>query len=476
MTDTASRYCKNGAHCTGDTRAFWFCKTFARCHGALHRSDTQSVRFRRHFWSPFFTVLLLLSFSLVTPAQSQPTAQGLALSEVPLVLLGDELLPYASRFPVEFASFIGGGFGAEIGSKLDEPFAFDTAWNAVLQEPPSLTKGSESFPLRRGPFFSQKSIERDADQRSAGDKILWNIHSHFWGEKFVGTRVDLRWGNSWKGVRRIQGGLERAYLPQLEPKSTSDQFFRERVLIHQPSSLSSLGWLSFRFQSPAEDVLWIRSPALHAVRQLTGTNREDPLLDSSVALNDLFVWSQSPRQVEVTGLTETEIVVPFYNRKPSSLTQFGPCLVTVPDGGALWNGASQRFPDARPWVPTAARFVPRKVWKIEIRNVDPFSLLSRQALYVDKETFLPVYKIHFGTKGEILRFFGAVWSRAGTEDRRHIAPYLRGMFEVHRAPGAVTDSFSTVEHDELRVCSEYPPGIGRQIFDPSHFFEVPVGG
>jgi hypothetical protein len=274
-------------------------------------------------------------------------------------------------------------------------------------------------------------------------------------------------------VRDFRGRYVRVYPSKLTPPEKNVQLFRERLTIHEPSSLHGYAAFTFRFSSPEEDFLSLFSPALKKSRQLTGTNRSDGILNTGFALDDLFAWSGKQHLIAVEKEREQEALVPLVVAQKLRHTTNGACTEYeqgTPDEGAKgevprYNIYSRRYPTAAPWVPTTVTFVKRAVIRLELASKDPYSLYGRQVLYVDKETGLPYYKFVIDKTGRawktVIAGYAALEPNASEEKKEdRYLPLFTLVDDGFRGESYVFDM------PKVSICSSLPERITGTYFDP----------
>jgi hypothetical protein len=258
--------------------------------------------------------------------------------------------------------------------------------------------------------------------------------------------------------------LERVYPQSLGVKPGGlEPLFREKISATTPHVLSPLKWLTLRFVGDVEDYLWVSSPITTKTRQLTGSNRSDPLFTGAFTPDDLFVWSGKVEYVEPTSLSLVPMLVPVLEVPMGDAPVKSGSCEKVDYGGAplLLNAQTHRFQNGPAWVPTNVRFVLRSVWKIELTAKDPFSLDARQILYVDAVTSQPIYRSVWGHDGRLRRFvLGVLGSTMGSGSYR---PAWAGEILFSPTDGG----HSVLVPTAAETCDAFVAGRSLNEFDPS---------
>jgi hypothetical protein len=325
--------------------------------------------------------------------------------------------------------------------------------------------------LDRGFLFGARDVLVDeGDPRRLAQKVLWNIHSNFWSEKLMSMDFVLRLVAEAKVGRELMGRLSRVYPSSLIPNDATSQLFREIVKLNTPEMLEYYSWLTFRFVGDDEDVVYVYSPAVKRVRQVTGSNRSDAIANSVVSADDFLVWSGKPDSVDPVLTGRQVALVPFVSVVLGAARPESERCVVVDDTSsadslkstlARWNLGSARFPQAAAWVPTEVVFVPRELWRIELTPNDPYSLYGRQVVYVDAESMLPVYKFVSDQAGIRWKTVIGVIGLAEARDRKRY-PFF-SMMAVHDAK---TQQGALVDYLNVKYCSNFAADLQLGEFQP----------
>jgi hypothetical protein len=318
-----------------------------------------------------------------------------------------------------------------------------------------------------GLFFSIPQSDGDFyEPKSTGWRILWNTAVSQWKFKsFAATTSLVTFAGGSDEGKRIDFSVSRIYPPALgQSPGTLKPMFREKISAVSPQPLLGLTWLTLRFLGITADYLWAASPSTGQVRQLTGSNRADPLFTGSFSPDDLFVWSGKVEGVEPTSVKLVKMLIPVVEGAATVQATNNEICGSADFSKAsplTLNLSSRRFSDLPGWVPTNVRMTLRKLWRIEMMTRDPFSLDARQTLYVDADTMLPVYRIVWEQDGRMKKFvlgiLGVVPTREGT------GPGWRG--EIVLSPGTGTRSVLTLQR--LETCSQLIQGKNIIDYDPS---------
>lgn len=317
------------------------------------------------------------------------------------------------------------------------------------------------------PEISKNSI----NERNSLDayKMLWNIHSVAWNLNFIRSKFSVQELFEGKISQKIGASWVRVYPQRVDPENKSTQLFREKLSFVSPTSIRDYSWLSFRFSGFEEDMLWIFSPALEKIRQLTGSNRSDPLLSLNLSLDDMFGWSGKVESVQPSLQRHLIGLVPFAQLDARTLKPYKNICSFIgsenTNSGVRslnWNFESKRFPQAFAWWPTAAVFAPRPLWRMELLPRDAFSLYGRQVIYVDSEHMLPYYKFIFNRAGALWKSVITLFQRVALSDGSKSFFVPSAMVIEDR----LSKEASLIEFDQTHLCTNFPGDLALSDFDP----------
>jgi hypothetical protein len=254
------------------------------------------------------------------------------------------------------------------------------------------------------------------------------------------------------------------YPKSLSAEDKTEQLFRSRLDFITPDTIAGFSWLRFRFQRADSDVLFMYSPVTKKTRQLTTSNATDPLLSSSLTLNDLLLWSGKVNDLEGSIESVKTYLVPFVPiDRVASFGRSDACeRYTLENPRVLWNYHSRKYAPGASWLPTAAMYVPRVLQRIALSPKDPYSVYGRQVLYVDAATGLPVYKIVFDTAGAVWKTVIAVYGVDSNQNRNRSFSLLQQVvLDVKR------DQATLLQFDTARACSKVDIAAVLKEFSPA---------
>jgi len=191
--------------------------------------------------------------------------------------------------------------------------------------------------------------------------------------------VERHFTIDWLRMLRYAGRLE------IEPKPTiadnPDGVFQKMAQYPflEPFDLKGTGLLSFRYLDPSkQDDTWLYMPALRRVRRLSSSQRSDALFGQDIDLDSYNVYSGDVSWFTWRLLGEKQMLGSMHgeNMPPKPCTR---------DGGATFCDAWEMRP----------------VFVIEGSSKLPGYAYSKRVLFVDKETFLPLYSDVYDASGEL---------------------------------------------------------------------------
>ena len=308
-------------------------------------------------------------------------------------------------------------------------------------------------------------------------KVLWNAASVMWRHNSFSAGFSvLMFKTPSDPPHKLEFDVERVNPRKLgQAVGTLEPIFRERISARKPSGIQNLAWLTLRFFGTGEDFVWAASPVINRIRQMTGSNRSDAMFSGVFSPDDLFVWSGKVELVEPSGLTLVPILVPLLEGREIKRDAREGCVIRAltGDGGIALNHQRERFKGAGAWVPTNVVMSRRNVWRMELASRDPFSLDSRQALYIDRDSGLPVYRVVWDDAGRLRRVsIGII--RSLSQEGAPSEPILAGQILISGSGS----SRLVMLMESLALCNGYQPGRGLADFDPSTFvrFAAPAKG
>ncbi len=318
------------------------------------------------------------------------------------------------------------------------------------------------------PFALPASVE--GDPKTFAYKVLWNSAGVLAEERSFSMLFSaLIFQRADAEPHVLEFLNERIYPLALGlPSGTQKPFFREKIAAIKPEVIRNVSWLTLRFFGPFEDYVWAASPVINKIRQMTGSNRSDAMFSQAFSPDDLFVWSGKIEMVDPVGITSQPLLVPILQAQGAKTDTKGDCVTNAFREGAsvTVNSETRRFKGAASWVPSNVVMALRTTWKIDLTSKDPFSNDSRQSVYFDVETGLPVYRVVWDQSGRLQRVIGGIVRPVPAAAGRASAAWA-GEWIVHTNGTTRVDLVAR----EFTVCRTAGPGRSLEEFDPSSFIK-----
>lgn len=387
------------------------------------------------------------------------------------IVTGEHVPQYRHMLPGEVVDLVERGeFSFEAVLRPREPKQFEVnsaqssaelemSADGVLRDVPQ--RGLE---LKR--FDVSPHGETDTKQRAY--KVLWNAVGALWNYRSFLVDFDaLIFQKSDTAVHKIGFRLERIYPLSLGmAPGTLTPVFREKISAVRPEIIKNLSWLTLRFFGPNEDYVWAASPMVNQIRQMTGSNRSDLMFAKAFAPDDLLGWSGKVENIEPQSLSFLPMLVPLVDSPQVSASKTGECSATsfAKDRGIVLNLESQRFKGAAAWVPTNVVMALRNVWRIEAISRDPYSSDTRQVLYFDAESGLPVYRVVWDQGGRLSKVIVGMLRSILSDDKKSMVAWA-GESVIKADVG----SRLVLAVSDFSWCGTATSGQTLNEFDPASF-------
>ncbi len=334
-------------------------------------------------------------------------------------------------------------------SKAAAPIKYELSEEGVFSAP---EKVSFSHAV-----FASANLDRGSLE-ARGYQILWNASSALWHHPRISLESSVymhRAGD--EEPNRLVVRLERIH-PSLYPDTpgTLVPIFREKIQLVKPQALSTLSWLTLRFFGSSEDYVWVSSPAIKKIRQITGSNRDDPMFEAMLAPNDFLVWSGKVEGVKPLAVETARVLVPVYEGEVKKGS--GDVNCRAYDFGDDFS----RYHHSSNWLPNSVKFYEREVWKVELGTLDPYSNDAQQVIYFDKESNLPVYATSYSISGAFRRFRMGVLGVVGSGKDR--GPLIVGQIVT-----SIQGWRIAVNTEHVSLCGAEDSKTVLADFDPASF-------
>lgn len=338
----------------------------------------------------------------------------------------------------------------------------------------SHVKGQEVLPCELG------SDGDDLDPARAYQMLRVNYEARLMPSVFTRStdQIDLYAGN--RLLRTVRAERARI-IPDSLANGASAQLYRELVTVLTPASMKGYKFLTFRFRSEEEDLVWMYSPLLMKSRQLTATNRGEAMRGLGVALNDFDILSEHPNSLYPRTLERIEALMPVWigleklpgtggagvveNRSAGCRALSGILPRSgegdAPVRAAIMESAPERFT-------RHTHFVPRTLYRVHLNSKDPFLPVGRAIVYFDREFHMPLMKVTYGRTGKLRTLMvGAIGVASLSEDGTP-KPYLQQLlvFDEERETQVL------VSRESAEICDTLPKEFEMRMFDPSGLGEA----
>jgi hypothetical protein len=320
--------------------------------------------------------------------------------------------------------------------------------------------------LRASMFEIPRVVQ--GDNRQLAYKILWNAAGALAQSRIITNHLAIAiFPRADAPPHLVEFLVERLYPLGLgQAVGTEKPLFREKISALKPAAIEKLSWLTLRFFGLGEDFVWAASPMINSIRQMTGSNRSDPIFSRMFAPDDLFVWSGKTELVEPISISSQPVLVMIVEARETTSEKQGPCVTKAFSdvSQVQLNVDSHRLAGAGGWVPTNAVMVVRDVWRIEVSSRDPFTNDVRQAIYIDQDSGLPIYKVVWDQAGRVVKVVVGLL-RAVSDEVYGAHAVWGGAIILQPGDGGRT----VIVTKELSRCEAMVAGKGLIDFDPSSF-------
>lgn len=348
---------------------------------------------------------LFVGFGLLVPGggDARPDADAGHRVEEGSVVSYDRAESLRELLPAPFWEHRRHYFGTDMALEIG-PAHRDYAPPPVYQEATRSYRGrarigpeGELLGYRAGQPFPVGEIDCKGDPQ-AGAKLIWNF-VHRW-EGF-GAQATFRYTYWDRGEQLplLYEGTTSAFFLKYRPEpqfaeNDGDVFPNEtRVVVaglevEKPSEMAGTRSLTYRYvdslgaaEKPEDTWVWLR--ALRRVRKISEVNRSSAFSGTDFTFDDLFSFSGLPVQYEWRCLGRAEVLAPMNTQRLGFPYQrdgdFGPSGLSY---------ASDRWEQ-------------RRAIQLEMVPKDPEHPYSRKVIWIDEQTFQPLYSFAWDRKGEL---------------------------------------------------------------------------
>ena len=280
----------------------------------------------------------------------------------------------------------------------------------------------------------------DPEGPKASEKMVYNtFYTGYVGGSFIAyLRVDYL---KRSGYIRTTLGENHTLLMVGNPKSLArpnpDDVEKYTIFAAKsPYDIAGSAIMTWRYLDPQkQDNTFAFLPAIRRVRRMSSANRSDAMFGSDGAVDDSGVYDGKVTAMEWRILRKQEALVPFPSATPGR-------VVKGEEGGWLssedievtvygyekegWQGAG--------WTPLNWLWVKMPVYVLEMKPKDPYYNYGIQHLWVQTETWGPVYKTIYDKAGKY-------WKTCMVESRCFESKD-KGFHHVHAGDHLIIDERS----------------------------------
>lgn len=447
---------------------------------AARRTSFGGLKLARSASWAFACALLLSSTARETLSQSrdeavEPTRQALissfpeSLNAPATTISAENVKKYSSLLPSEVLSLVEEGvWGGDALRRSPYVWRYDDGWESRSAESQGTSVNADGslapFPAQLDRFPFTTSEAQAIPTGSNGSPLLWNYYASWLRFGYTGTEVSASVYENRQIEHRYHLQIDRQS-PHLTEGGAAKVLFRESIAFSAPEPLRALTWLTYRFKGQDEDAVWIRSPATGRVRQVTESNRGDPLFEGFPSARDLIGWWGKVERGEATVTGRQPILVPL--ELPEIITAEG-------DTDNCWR---VRQPPAvgtppRPWLQRRVLLVPRVVTSVDLLSSDPFARHARERFYLDAHSFLPVYRSLYDQAGQLERVIVTTYALATAADRSLRFPVVSSQLVWE----PLSERLTALHVAEAKVCPFGTNPTISAIFSPRDLAGTSVSG
>ncbi len=294
-----------------------------------------------------------------------------------------------------FPSFVLDSFEKNVGR-----YALDEKKGVVDVETGETPKRIMGYP------FPEIDVRNDL---KAADKIMYNQH---WGLFSLGSK-SLTMNIAWVG----RSGFEREVSvnmmeipfiawPGADKFENTDG--RERMVIMRvlkPFDMAGTAIMNWRYLDNRKDLNFSYVPAIRRVRRMSPANRSDSFLGSDMAADDSTGYDGKIDDMEWRLVREQDVLAVFHGRDVIPLVRGKKALWETTEAvKPIRYGYQEEGWIGAAWCPLSVVYAKRPAWVIEAKPKDPYYNSGAQYLWIDRETFSPLYKMVHDRQGSFWKY------------------------------------------------------------------------
>jgi hypothetical protein len=259
----------------------------------------------------------------------------------------------------------------------------------------------------------------DPNDPKAGQKVLYNeVYNVF---SMGGLRHDffVVWLGRAGFEREVEGVMKQLPLdgyPPARERPNPDQIQNYNIfLVKNPVDLAGTAVMGWRYRAgTVQDLNFAYVPAIRRVRRTSPANRSDAFVGSDACVDDAMGYDGKIPAFDWKVMGQQEALFPFLKPDPERIVKNEmEEWVSTPDVAEIEYGYQKEGWQGAPWAPTNLVWAKRPAWVILAQPKDRYYNYGDQHLWVDAETFFPIYKVVHDRAGKYWKTF--IISTAGSE-------------------------------------------------------------
>ncbi len=262
----------------------------------------------------------------------------------------------------------------------------------------------------------------DPKDPKAAHKIMWNVYYQKYRINSKTTMGRVQWINPKNHEKEIIAGgrflffqgRSRGQIPN--PNNFLHLYM---TLVVEPYDLRGTSNMQWEFYDERTTASFSYLPMLRRIRRMSAASRSDPFMGSDNCNDDSDIWNGRNETFSWKFKEERSILVSFSSTDKIMAEEFPSGLIIKKFSHATpgfkvdgWQGYA--------WAPTDTTWVHRPVWILEGESQDSYYNYGRQIFYVDKEMFVPYFKICYTRAGEY-------WKTITSDFAYHVTPSGRTL-------------------------------------------------
>jgi hypothetical protein len=204
--------------------------------------------------------------------------------------------------------------------------------------------------------------------------------------------------------------------PPARERPNPDQIQNYNIfLVKNPVDLAGTAVMGWRYRAgTVQDLNFAYVPAIRRVRRTSPANRSDAFVGSDACVDDAMGYDGKIPAFNWKVIGQQEALFPFLRLDTQRIVQNEmEEWVSTPDVAEIEYGYQKEGWQGAPWAPTNLVWAKRPAWVILAQPKDRYYNYGDQHLWVDTETFYPIYKVIHDRAGKYWKTF--IISTVGAE-------------------------------------------------------------